>query len=199
MGVLNSGDSFLFCRYDPAMSSENTIVLRRDVPAVQIPSGDEVILKQGSTVVLTQSLGGSFTVHVSESAGLYRVAGGDADALGLARPEVAVAAGDDSLEDRVWAVLRTCYDPEIPVNIVDLGLIYSMTVDELPGGGAGVRVKMTLTAPGCGMGPSIAADVRSRILALRGVGEAGVEVVWEPQWNPSMISQEGKARLGIPG
>jgi probable FeS assembly SUF system protein SufT len=180
------------------MSSENAITLQRDVPAVQIPNGNKVILKQGSTVILTQSLGGSFTVHVSELTGLYRVAGEDADALGQAKPEETAATEHAALDDKIWAALKTCYDPEIPVNIVDLGLIYSMVVSDLPGGQAKVNVKMTLTAPGCGMGPSIAADAKNKILALKEVDDAEVEVVWEPQWNPRMITKDGKARLGIP-
>ncbi|MDR0532424.1 MAG: putative Fe-S cluster assembly protein SufT [Verrucomicrobiales bacterium] len=180
------------------MSSENAITLLRDVSAVQIPNGNKVILKQGSTVILTQSLGGSFTVHVAELGGLYRVAGEDADALGQEKPQEAVAGDHAVLDDKIWGALKTCYDPEIPVNIVDLGLIYSMVVSDLPDGKNKVNVKMTLTAPGCGMGPSIAADAKNKILALKEVGEAEVEVVWEPQWNPNMITKDGKARLGIP-
>lgn len=172
------------------------IQISRDVEAVQIPAGTSVTLTAGSVVVLTQSLGGSFTVHAQNPPGLYRVAGKDAAALGLKAEDAGPVQEGGSLEDQVWARLKTCYDPEIPVNIVDLGLVYSMELKDVPGGKR-ADVKMTLTAPGCGMGPSIAADARQKLLALSEITEAEVEVVWEPQWNPSMISPEGKMRLGI--
>ena len=180
------------------MTSENAITLSRDVAAVQIPNGNKVTLPRGSGVILTQSLGGSFTVHVPSLAGLYRIDGADADALGQAPPVADEVTAHAALDERIWAALKTCYDPEIPVNIVDLGLIYSMNVGEAADGKAKVNVKMTLTAPGCGMGPSIAADAKNKILAIGEVSDADVEVVWEPQWNPGMITKEGKARLGIP-
>lgn len=172
------------------------IQITRDVSAVQIPAGTPVTLTAGSMVVLTQSLGGSFTVHAQSPAGLFRIAGSDADALGLKAEDAGSTSTEGTLEDRVWALLKTCYDPEIPVNIVDLGLIYSMELTDVSGGKR-ADVKMTLTAPGCGMGPSIAADAKQKLLSLPEIREAEVEVVWEPQWNPSMISSEGKARLGI--
>lgn len=172
------------------------IQLARDVDAVQIPAGTSVKLLAGSVIVLTQSLGGSFTVHSQNPAGLFRITGADADALGLKSEDAGGASAGGSLEERVWSQLKTCYDPEIPVNIVDLGLVYSMEISET-GGRKRADVKMTLTAPGCGMGPSIAADAKQKILGLSEIAEAEVEVVWEPQWNPSMITPEGKARLGI--
>jgi len=173
------------------------IQLSRDVDAVQIPAGTAVKLLAGSVVALTQSLGGSFTVHSQNPSGLFRIDGRDADALGLKTEDAGSASSEGTLEDRIWSQLKTCYDPEIPVNIVDLGLVYSMDLSEAAGGGKRVDVKMTLTAPGCGMGPSIAADAKQKILSLKEIKDAEVEVVWEPQWNPSMISAEGKVRLGI--
>jgi probable FeS assembly SUF system protein SufT len=179
------------------MNSSEQVNLSRDVVSVQIPNGNEVLLKKGTAVTVTQSLGGSYTVHVLELGGLYRIAGQDAEALGIknTNAEEKVTAGLP-LEERVWAMLKTCYDPEIPVNIVDLGLVYSMDLQETSGGKK-VDIKMTLTAPGCGMGPAIAADAKGKILSLPEIKEASVEVVWEPQWNPAMISAEGKTKLGI--
>jgi probable FeS assembly SUF system protein SufT len=175
------------------------VELSRDVEAVQIPAGARSTLEKGCEVIITQSLGGTYTVQVPAHGGLFRIAGKDADALGKT-PEQAqasgpVAAGD--LEAMVWEQLRTCYDPEIPVNIVELGLVYGMEVAKQPDGSQKVDVKMTLTAQGCGMGASIAMDARHKLLALPGVSEANVELVWDPPWNPQMISAEGRARLGI--
>ena len=178
------------------MSGENTVILNRDVTGVQIPNGNAVTLKKASTVVVTQSLGGCFTVHSPDLGGLYRIAGDDSDALGVEKLQVEAGASERPVEQQIWEILKTCYDPEIPVNIVDLGLIYSLAVIEMSGGRR-VDVKMTLTAPGCGMGPTIAADARAKVMSLAGVTEARVEVVWEPPWNPSMITPEGKARLGL--
>lgn len=179
------------------MNQETAVTLRRDVEAVRIPSGEKVPLQAGISVVITQSLGGSYTVFAPGAGGLCRIDGRDADALGFepARAEEA-GAGAAGLEERVWEQLRSCYDPEIPVNIVDLGLIYDLQIQEGEGG-AVVMVKMTLTAPGCGMGPVIAGDARSRIAALEGVREAVVDVVWDPPWGPERISPEGRRLLGI--
>jgi probable FeS assembly SUF system protein SufT len=170
--------------------------LTRDVDAVQIPGGHTLTLEKGWEVIITQSLGGSFTVQVPAYGGLFRIAGKDADALGkepLAAP--ASATGGD-LEQQVWDVLKTCYDPEIPVNIVDLGLVYDMRISD-DADAKRIDVKMTLTAPGCGMGGSIAADARIKLLELPGVHEADVQIVWDPPWNPQMISPEGRERLGM--
>jgi probable FeS assembly SUF system protein SufT len=173
------------------------IQLTRDTEAVQVPGGHVVTLEQGWEVLLTQSLGGAFTVQVPAMGGLFRIAGRDADALGKephADAASAVPAGD--LEQQVWTTLKTCYDPEIPVNIVDLGLVYDMRIT--PQGDANrVDVKMTLTAQGCGMGGAIAADARSKLLDLPGVTDADVQIVWDPPWTPQMISPEGKERLGM--
>jgi probable FeS assembly SUF system protein SufT len=171
------------------------VTLSRDVTATQIPAGLSVTLAKGLQVEITQSLGGSYTVATSR--GLFRIVGGDADALGLEPESIpAAAASGDLSEELVWEVLKTCYDPEIPVNIVDLGLVYDLVISEAEGGKR-VDVKMTLTAPGCGMGGAISADAQQKIMQLRGVKEADVAVVWEPQWNPSMISPAGKEKLGM--
>jgi len=183
------------------MSESNEwIELSRDCEAAMVPAGNTVLLPKGTKAVITQSLGGSFTLHVPEYGGLMRVANRDADAVGqepTAAPE-ATEAGEDDLESLVWSQLRTCYDPEIPVNIVDLGLVYDMQV--LPGDQADqhrVEVKMTLTAQGCGMGPNIAADAKYKIESLPDIESANVEIVWTPVWNPNMISPEGRAKLGM--
>jgi len=171
--------------------------LTRDVDATRIPSGEKSMLKEGSVVFITQELGGSFTVAV-ELSGLFRIDGKDADALGReVRAADTATAGEGTFdEQKVWEQLRNCYDPEIPVNIVDLGLVYSLeTSDE--NGGKSVLVKMTLTAPGCGMGPSLAADAQQRILTVPGVTSANVELVWDPPWSPDRISEAGREKLGM--
>lgn len=174
------------------------IQLKREVEATAIPAGHKHKLAPGTEVVVTQELGGTFTVHATHQGGLYRIEGKDADALGRTiQVESLVAHGKNTGEDDIWAVLKTCYDPEIPVNIVDLGLIYSMELMTIEGGGKRVEVKMTLTAQGCGMGPSIAADARQKILTLSGVQEAQVDVVWDPPWGPQMITADGRKKLGM--
>ena len=170
--------------------------LTRDVEAVQVPGGHTVTLEKGWEVMITQSLGGSFTVQVPAYGGLFRIAGKDADALGKEPTATATAAPSGDLEQQVWDVLKTCYDPEIPVNIVDLGLVYDMRISD-DADAKRIDVKMTLTAPGCGMGGSIAADARMKLLELPGVSEADVQIVWDPPWNPQMISPEGRERLGM--
>ena len=175
--------------------------LQRDCHAVKIPDGDTFVLPAGTPVAVVQTLGGSFTVEAPSYGGLFRIAGKDADALGL-EPVEAPAASKTSApgpveESAVWDRLRTCYDPEIPVNIVDLGLVYDLRILPRLSGGSRVEVKMTLTAPGCGMGPSIAADAQQKIASLPGVAEAEVRVVWDPPWSYEMMSDEGKKRLGI--
>lgn len=169
--------------------------LARDIEAIRIPSGEKLVLPEGTEVVITQALGGSFTVLVPSQAGLYRVAGSDADALGRERP-VGEEGGGEFSEERLWEQLRQCYDPEIPVNIVDLGLIYGLAVSGQEGS-RHVEVKMTLTAPGCGMGPSIASEAQGRLLEVPGVSSANVELVWDPPWTPERISEEGRKKLGI--
>jgi probable FeS assembly SUF system protein SufT len=177
--------------------SYERIQITRDCEAVQIPQGNTVLLAAGTEAVITQSLGGSYTLQVPSLGGLYRVAGSDADALGLEKVETPAAAAGPVTEQAVWDLLRDVYDPEIPVNIVDLGLVYDLRIEALEGGGSRVAVKMTLTAPGCGMGGPISMDAKRRIEALAGVREATVDVVWDPPWSPQMISPEGRAKLGM--
>lgn len=178
------------------MQEITSVQLSRDCAAVQIPAGIATTLPAGTEVTITQTLGGSFTVQAP--AGLFRIAPQDADALGRERPaETTASPAGVTDEDAVWAALRTCFDPEIPVNIVDLGLVYDMQLTKLPGGNSRVDVKMTLTAPGCGMGPAIAGDAQVKLLNLPGVDDARVEIVWEPQWHHSMITEPGRKVLGL--
>ena len=179
------------------MSTDGYITLTREITAIKIPEGVERALPAGTTVAITQELGGTFTVMAPDFGGLFRIQNRDADAIGREVVEHVAADGVFEIE-RVWEQLRQVYDPEIPVNIVDLGLIYDVDVsDDESGKGKRVAVKMTLTAPGCGMGPTIAADARQRIITLPGVADADVMVVWDPQWAPTMISAAGKEKLGM--
>jgi probable FeS assembly SUF system protein SufT len=175
------------------------VTITRDVEATMIPAGTPVAIPQGTEVTITQALGGTYTVMGPGI--MARIEGKNADALGLAvdpnaqKPQ-AEAAGPVDV-DAVWEALKTCYDPEIPVNIVDLGLVYDVQVKPLPNGGNEVDVKMTLTAPGCGMGGVIAGDAEQRIRDVPGVTEARVEVVWDPIWNQSMMSDAARLQLGL--
>ena len=181
---------------------ENTeFTLRRDCDAIQIPSGQKTTIPAGTQGVITQSLGGSYTVATYQ--GLSRIDEKDLDALGLEKRQVEPAQtpvrttnGEVSEED-VWNQLRQCFDPEIPVNIVDLGLVYDCRLIKKDDGGTRVEVKMTLTAPGCGMGPAIAHDAQSKILSIDGIDEADVQLVWDPPWNQNMISEAGRMKLGM--
>ncbi|HEY2342672.1 MAG TPA: putative Fe-S cluster assembly protein SufT [Chthoniobacteraceae bacterium] len=182
--------------------NENTeVILRRDCEAIRIPSGEPFVLPGGTALIITQALGSSYTV--ATDVGLARIERKDADALGLESAEAGAAAaapvatGIRVEEKSIWDQLRTCYDPEIPVNIVDLGLVYDCAVDQPEGQAARVDVKMTLTAPGCGMGPVIAQEATQKLLAVPGVGDAHVELVWDPPWNQAMISEVGKMKLGL--
>jgi probable FeS assembly SUF system protein SufT len=178
-------------------------ILSREVTATQIPSGDKTPLPSGTRVLIHQTLGGSYTVQTDF--GLFRIDGGDADALGdtVQDTAVKVATLDGGAPDpeAVWAQLRQVFDPEIPVNIVDLGLVYSMDIEKIEAdgtaGGYKVNVAMTLTAPGCGMGPAIAEDAKGKILLVPGVTDADVRITWDPPWNQQMISEEGKMKLGL--
>lgn len=180
------------------MNEEKT--LTREVDAIQIPSGDTITLPAGTPVVITQTLGGTYTV--ATSAGLARISSSDADALGVdlaeqeKKSEENERLKDAPLEDQVWHQLKQVFDPEIPVDIVNLGLVYDCAIEEGPEGKV-VNIKMTLTAPGCGMGPVIAADAQSRLMTVDGIEDAKVELVWEPAWNQDMISEEGKMKLGM--
>jgi probable FeS assembly SUF system protein SufT len=180
---------------------ENTeFTLSRDVEAIQIPSGNKTTIPEGTPGVITQALGGSYTIATYQ--GLARVSEKDMDALGLEKPAAngekpAGPGGGEVDEKMVWDQLKQCFDPEIPVNIVDLGLVYDCQLTKRPEGGTKVDVKMTLTAPGCGMGPAIAHDAQSKILTIDGVDEADVQLVWDPPWNQSMISEAGRMKLGM--
>jgi probable FeS assembly SUF system protein SufT len=176
---------------------DDFILLKRNVEATQIPSGQLVHLPEGTPVTITQSLGGTFTVHASPG-GLYRIGAEDADALGKEPVEKTAVAEGPYSEELLWSALREVYDPEIPVNIVDLGLIYDLAAEPIDGGDLRkVIVQMTLTAPGCGMGPALAADARQRLSVLPGVAEADVRLVWDPPWGPERISPAGRSKLGI--
>jgi probable FeS assembly SUF system protein SufT len=184
------------------MSAEPKVLLR-DVEASVVPIGSKVTLQKGETAHITQSLGGSYTVVVNGN--MFRIAEKDADALGItapapAAPAAPIAAGPvsvEQLEKQVWDSLKSCYDPEIPVNIVDLGLIYDCHLIPLGANNFKAEVKMTLTAPGCGMGPVLAQDVQNKLVSLEPIDEANVEVVWDPPWNQSMMTEAAKLQLGL--
>lgn len=182
------------------MQHSEPITLSRDCDATIIPYGQKITLKAGQEVRITQALGGSYTLLIQGN--LVRLEGKDADAIGK-EPVTQEPVSEDQDEDvevdeqRVWEVMKTCYDPEIPVNIVDLGLIYSCELSPLDKGGTRVEVKMTLTAPGCGMGGPLADEVKSKIMEVPGVKEVDVELVWDPPWNQSMISEAAKLQLGM--
>lgn len=184
--------------FTPSMHQE--IMLSREVPAIQIPSGDSLTLPAGTPVFITQRLGGTFTVATSQ--GLARISSKDADALGVdleeekKKQEEVHRLKDAPMEEQVWAQLKSVYDPEIPVDIVNLGLVYDCILEEIDGKTV-ASVKMTLTAPGCGMGPVIAADAQAKIMTIDGIDDARVELVWDPAWNQEMISEEGKMKLGM--
>ncbi len=182
------------------MHQVTSVELKRDCAAVQIPQGATVTLPQGTPVDITQTLGGTYTVHAR--GGLFRIATQDADALGIAptataEPKTPAGPPSEVDEQQVWDTLRTCFDPEIPVNIVDLGLVYDLHLEKLPSGHSRVNVKMTLTAPGCGMGATIAGDAQQKLLYLDAVEEANVEIVWDPPWHQSMITAAGRKVLGL--
>jgi len=180
--------------------SYEEVEFERDCDAVQIPQGTVVRIVKGTGAIVTQSLGGSYTIQVPSLGGLFRVAGSDGDAIGR-RAAVADSVASETrgpvTEEAVWEQLKGVFDPEIPVNIVDLGLVYDLRIDQPGSGASRVEVKMTLTAPGCGMGGPISMDAKQRIETLPGVASADVEVVWDPPWNPQMISPEGRSKLGM--
>ena len=182
------------------MHSNDPVTLARDVDASVIPVGTKVTLQKGEQAHITQSLGGSYTVVVNGN--MFRIEGKDADALGLqaAGEKNGAAAGavtQELVEKEIWNQLKTCYDPEIPVNIVDLGLIYDCHIEPLGQNSYRVDVKMTLTAPGCGMGPVLQQDVQNKLLGLEAVDDVSVELVWDPPWNQSMLSEGAKLQLGL--
>lgn len=170
--------------------------LTQDCPATAIPAGDAILLAAGTDVFIAQTLGGNVTVRTE--GGLFRISSEHAGAI-----EGHAAAGGNPeppggfSEEAVWTALRSCFDPEIPVNIVDLGLVYDLSIEPNPEGGHVVEVKMTLTAQGCGMGPVIAEDARRKIAAIPTVAAARVHIVWDPVWTPQMISPDGRKALGL--
>jgi probable FeS assembly SUF system protein SufT len=182
------------------MHSHDPVPLTRDVEAAVVPVGTRVTLLKGETAYITQALGG-FTIVVNGN--MFRLDAKDADALGMPveQPQRAPGASlrsREALEQEVWTQLKQCYDPEIPVNVVDLGLIYDCALTPLGTDGTyKAEVKMTLTAPGCGMGPTLAADVQNRLLNLEEIDEANVELVWDPPWNQGMMTEAAKLQLGL--
>lgn len=174
------------------------VSFQRDCEAVLIPLGDRITIPQGTAGIITQALGGSFTVYVDGN--LYRIAGQDADALGkepVALPELPADATDADIEKLIWDQLKTCYDPEIPINIVDLGLIYECRMDRLEDGRRKIEIQMTLTAPGCGMGEILVEDVRSKVGLVPTIEHVNVELVFDPPWNQSMMSEAARLQTGM--
>jgi len=178
---------------------DDTRTLSREVEATLIPQGTPMSLPEGETVTITHRLGGNFTVMTHN--GMFRIKGVDGDALGEDVTEAAVSEdehdGSAPEKDALWEALKKVFDPEIPVNIVDLGLVYSLNTKERLEGGYKLDMDMTLTAPGCGMGPAIAEDAKGQLERVPGVSEAEVNIVWDPPWNQDMISEEGKMVLGL--
>jgi probable FeS assembly SUF system protein SufT len=184
------------------MNIREEVTLTRSAEAVMIPSGEKVLVPEGARATITQSLGGSYTL-ITERGLMVRISGREVEAIGktpLNAPGADAAAGEEVtpalLEEMVWDQLKTCYDPEIPVNIVDLGLVYLCELEEADGA-KNVKIKMTLTAPGCGMGPVLASDVKSKVESLPGVKQAEVEVVFDPAWDRSMMSEAARLQLGM--
>ncbi len=174
------------------------VKFERDCVAILVPQGDEVQLPAGTVGYITQALGGSFTVFVEGN--LFRIAGQDADAIGKETPvpiHISDAADDDEVEKVVWKQLRTCFDPEIPINVVELGLIYECNISRAEDGQRRVDIKMTLTAPACGMGDILVADVRSKVECVPTIAEADVELVFDPPWNQSMMSEAARLETGM--
>jgi probable FeS assembly SUF system protein SufT len=174
------------------------VVLKRDLKAIVVPAGMEMDLRKGALVYITQAMGGSFTIY--HEGNLFRIAGQDADALGkesVAAPVLPENASDAEFLNIVWDQMRTCFDPEIPVNIVDLGLIYDAIIEREPNGERNVTIVMTLTAPGCGMGEILVEDVRAKVSLIPTVAKTEVELVFDPPWNREMMSETAKLELGM--
>lgn len=166
----------------------------RDCPARLVPAGNPMVIPNGSFITITQSLGGNYTV--THNGNMLRIDGTDADALGLEKQELIFdpVSGDDIQEDQVWYALKTVFDPEIPVDIVNLGLVYNVDIDQAS---QNVIVKMTLTAPGCGMGPVLVGDVEYRLAQVPNVKGVDVELVFDPPWNRDMLSEEAQLATGL--
>ena len=183
------------------MNMREEVTFSRNTEAVMIPSGERVLVPNGSNATITQSLGGSYTL-ITDRGLMIRVSGKEVEAIGktpenIPEVEQGEQLSPEKLEGLVWDQLKTCYDPEIPVNIVDLGLVYLCDIQDTDEGGKKVQIKMTLTAPGCGMGPVLAGDVKHKVEALPGVRNADVEVVFDPVWDRSMMSDAAKLQLGM--
>lgn len=183
------------------MNMREEVTFSRSTEAVMIPSGERVLVPVGAQGTITQSLGGSYTL-ITDRGLMVRVSGKEVEAIGKTPENIIEAPAGleftpEKLEELVWDQLKSCFDPEIPVNIVDLGLVYLCELEEAEGGGKNVKVKMTLTAPGCGMGPVLATDVKHKIESLPGIKAADVEVVFDPQWDRSMMSDAAKLQLGM--
>lgn len=180
------------------MDLQDITIIKREVEGTLIPYGQAVTLVPGTEVLVTQALGGSFTLNVNGN--LVRIAGKDADAIGKEPPKLPSDSffneNQEVNEEMVWAQLKTCYDPEIPVNIVDLGLVYDLSITPLDKG-FHVGVQMTLTAPGCGMGPVLAQDVEQKLLLIPNVEKVDVVLIFDPPWNSDMMSEEAKLELGL--
>jgi probable FeS assembly SUF system protein SufT len=177
---------------------QEPVILQRDVDAIIVPAGVPVKLHAGKTGFITQALGGSFTVYIEGN--LFRIAGQDADALGkevIVIPELPPDATDDDVRQLVWEQMRSCYDPEIPINIVDLGLIYTCEVAGDPDGERVARIQMTLTAPGCGMGEVLVQDVKDKVEIIPTIKRADVELVFDPPWNQTMMTEEARLQTGM--
>jgi probable FeS assembly SUF system protein SufT len=175
--------------------TNQTVTLKRDCPAIAVPAGSLQVLPAGTTVRITQAAGSSYTVAAAGA--LYRIEEKDADALGVTGPATELRAPSTFSERMVWDQLKTVYDPEIPVNIVDLGLIYSCAISEHPESGKKIDVAMSLTAPGCGMSDVLKADVERKLARLPEVREVRVEVVFDPPWGPARMSEAAKLQLGF--
>jgi probable FeS assembly SUF system protein SufT len=180
-------------------SHENEpFVVIREVKAVIVPAGVEVNLKPGQSGYITQALGGSFTVYVDGN--LFRIAGENADAIGkevVRAPELPPNATEEDVRKLVWDQMRTCFDPEIPINIVDLGLVYDCAVTPNADGTRNIDITMTLTAPGCGMGEVLVEDVKDKVQRIPTVSNARVELTFDPPWNQSMMSETARLQTGM--
>lgn len=179
--------------------TDEPVTLERDCQATLIPFGNKITLKKGEEGHITQALGGSYTVMIKGN--LVRIEGKDADSIGKI-PEIQpwleeIETDGTANENSIWEAMKTCYDPEIPVNVVDLGLIYSCELDNKKSGGTNVAIKMTLTAPGCGMGDMIASEVKQKIEGVPGTGNVNVELVWDPPWDRDMINEAARLELGM--
>lgn len=179
-------------------NSHEPIEISRDVDAVIIPAGETLKLRAGTSGFITQALGGSFTIYVEGN--LFRIAGADADAIGkepVPPPEIPENATDEDIEGVIWEQLKTCYDPEIPVNIVDLGLIYECHIKPLGNGERSVSIEMTLTAPGCGMGDILVQDAQEKVAVIPTIADVSVELVFDPPWHIGMMSDEARLQTGM--